>query len=79
MNFLPKFNSTNSLQNKHPFVDDSFPPVPKSLFYSSTEKKESRVTQWLRPHEIVADNDNRNIKWAVFRMPLPSDISQGKT
>lgn len=63
--------------NQHPFVDDSFPPVPKSLFYSSSEKKESRVTQWLRPHEIVADNDNRNIKWAVFRMPLPSDISQG--
>ncbi|KAK7066393.1 Calpain-15 [Halocaridina rubra] len=64
--------------NKHPFVDDSFPPVPKSLFYTSAEKKESRVTQWLRPHEIVTtENDNRNVKWVVFRMPLPSDISQG--
>ncbi|XP_069976804.1 calpain-D-like [Penaeus vannamei] len=63
--------------NQHPFVDDSFPPVPKSLFYNSSEKKESRVTQWLRPHEIVADSDARNVKWAVFRTPLPSDISQG--
>nr|XP_045624672.1 calpain-D-like isoform X2 [Procambarus clarkii] len=63
--------------NQHPFVDDSFPPVPKSLFYSSSEKYESRVTQWLRPHEIVTDSDNRNVKWAVFRTPLPSDISQG--
>ncbi|ROT82123.1 Calpain-D [Penaeus vannamei] len=62
--------------NQHPFVDDSFPPVPKSLFYNSSEKKESRVTQWLRPHEIVADSDARNVKWAVFRTPLPSDISQ---
>lgn len=64
-------------QNQHPFVDDSFPPVPKSLFYTSSEKNECRVTQWLRPHEIVTDTDNRNIKWAVFRTPLPSDISQG--
>ncbi|XP_050720657.1 calpain-D-like isoform X2 [Eriocheir sinensis] len=65
-------------QNQHPFVDDSFPPVPRSLFFNATDKNESRVTQWLRPHEIVTDSsDNRNVKWAVFRTPLPSDISQG--
>ncbi|KAK3894566.1 hypothetical protein Pcinc_001721 [Petrolisthes cinctipes] len=65
--------------NQHPFVDDSFPPVPKSLFFvsSSGEKCESRVTQWLRPHQIVTDSDSRSVKWAVFRTPLPSDISQG--
>ncbi|XP_045107332.1 calpain-D-like [Portunus trituberculatus] len=65
-------------QNQHPFVDDSFPPVPRSLFFNATDKNESRVTQWLRPHEILTDStDNRNVKWAVFRTPLPSDISQG--
>ncbi|XP_076053464.1 calpain-D-like isoform X2 [Oratosquilla oratoria] len=63
--------------NKHPFVDDSFPPAPKSLYYSTSEKQDSRVTQWLRPHEIITSTDGRAAKWAVFRTPLPSDISQG--
>ena len=34
-----------------------------------------QVTQWLRPSEM-ADSASR-VPWAVFRTPLPSDISQG--
>ncbi|XP_021927685.1 calpain-D-like isoform X2 [Zootermopsis nevadensis] len=63
-------------ENKEPFVDDSFPPAPKSLYYNPTETKDDHVVQWLRPHEIVMEGDSK-LKWAVFRTPLPSDISQG--
>jgi len=66
------------------FVDDSFPPSNKSLFYNqiepSTESEPSReghgVSQWLRPQQILAEGEHR-VKWSVFRTPLPSDISQG--
>ena len=64
-------------QNKEPFVDDSFPPAPKSLYYNPAETKDNHVVQWLRPHEIVMEGDSK-LKWAVFRTPLPSDISQGE-
>ncbi|PSN37268.1 Calpain-D [Blattella germanica] len=63
-------------ENKEPFVDDSFPPAPKSLYYNPAETKDNHVVQWLRPHEIVMEGDPK-LKWAVFRTPLPSDISQG--
>ncbi|CAL4119259.1 unnamed protein product, partial [Meganyctiphanes norvegica] len=63
--------------NQHPFVDDSFPPAAKSLYYPTTEKSDSRVSQWLRPHEIITDQESRSVKWTVFRQPRPSDISQG--
>ena len=66
------------------FVDDSFPPSGKSLYYNSQcptlepeqAKERHSVTQWLRPHQILAEGDQK-IKWTVFRTPLPSDISQG--
>uniref|UniRef100_T1J9T8 Calpain-D n=1 Tax=Strigamia maritima TaxID=126957 RepID=T1J9T8_STRMM len=61
-------------QNHESFIDDSFPPIGRSLFYSSVE---SNVVQWLRPHQITCDAGESHIKWAVFRTPLPSDISQG--
>ncbi|KAL7636707.1 UNVERIFIED_CONTAM: hypothetical protein RMT77_012459 [Armadillidium vulgare] len=64
-------------ENKHPFVDDSFPPASKSLYFSTTEKHESRVYQWLKPHEIATDHESKGLKWVVFRKPHPSDISQG--
>jgi len=72
-------------QHGEPFVDDSFPPGPRSLFYSgdgpATEAAEpsretSGVTQWLRPNQILAEGEPR-LKWSVFRSPRPSDISQG--
>lgn len=61
----------------HPFVDDSFPPIPNSLFKNPKDHP-NVVTKWLRPHEIVHGNlsEQRN-KWAVFRSPKPSDIVQG--
>ncbi|XP_023335582.1 calpain-D isoform X1 [Eurytemora carolleeae] len=67
-----------------PYVDDLFPPTKKSLYYNQAEptldvepsRRSHGVTQWLRPHQIVTEGDS-NVKWSVFRTPLPSDISQG--
>ena len=69
-----------SCQNKEQFVDDSFPPLPKSLFYDTADiaPKFDVVKQWLRPKDIAGlDWSERNIPWTVFRTPRPSDISQG--
>ncbi|XP_014255422.1 calpain-D isoform X2 [Cimex lectularius] len=63
-------------ENNEPFVDDSFPPASKSLYYNPSDVKDNRVVKWLRPHQINTENDN-NLDWVVFRTPLPSDISQG--
>ena len=60
------------------FVDDSFPPLPKSLFYNIEDLTNNRnVSQWLRPQDIKCDVTTSTVKWAVFRTPMPSDISQG--
>lgn len=64
--------------NNELFVDDSFPPAAKSLYYNpnATSNTESNpVVQWRRPHEINCDGGN--FPWAIFRTPLPSDICQG--
>ncbi|CAH1776750.1 unnamed protein product [Owenia fusiformis] len=68
--------------NESPFVDDSFPPVPKSLYYSDPKStnvpKDVVVCKWLRPNEITHSSPGEaRTKWEVFRTPLPSDISQG--
>lgn len=64
------------IQNSQEFVDDSFPPAAKSLYY--TEKHEScRVTQWLRPESIICSELDKESCWTVFRKPKPSDIIQG--
>ncbi|XP_023168989.2 calpain-D isoform X2 [Drosophila hydei] len=65
--------------NNELFVDDSFPPAPKSLYYnpaSSVTDGGNPVVQWRRPHEINCDG-GAYPPWAVFRTPLPSDICQG--
>ncbi|CAG0883680.1 unnamed protein product, partial [Darwinula stevensoni] len=63
--------------NKIPFVDPSFPPAPKSLYYKMKGAGDrSEVYQWLRPNDIATDI-NPGVKWAVYRTPLPSDITQG--
>lgn len=65
-------------ENNELFVDDSFPPAAKSLYYnpSATTISESNpVVQWRRPHEINCEGGN--FPWAIFRTPLPSDICQG--
>ncbi|KAH8400026.1 hypothetical protein KR215_005469 [Drosophila sulfurigaster] len=65
--------------NNELFVDDSFPPAPKSLYYnpaSSALDGGNPVVQWRRPHEINCDG-GAYPPWAVFRTPLPSDICQG--
>lgn len=64
-------------QNGETFVDDSFPPAPKSLYYNPSSNVEGNpVVQWRRPHEINCDGGSFP-PWAVFRTPLPSDICQG--
>ncbi|PSN35671.1 Calpain-D [Blattella germanica] len=62
--------------NDKAYVDDSFPPTPKSLYYNPQTVKKSKVSKWLRPHEIKTGVDG-GVDWTVFRTPLPSDISQG--
>ncbi|XP_014217119.1 calpain-D-like [Copidosoma floridanum] len=65
-------------ETNEPFVDDSFPPAPKSLYYNPAETKDNHVVQWKRPHQINVDSSiDADLPWAVFRTPLPSDISQG--
>jgi calpain-15 len=64
------------MSNNESFVDDSFPPVPKSLYYKPNKNRESSVSKWLRPNEIKMGVDS-GLSWAVFRNPSPSDIRQG--
>ncbi|XP_044577761.1 calpain-D-like isoform X1 [Cotesia glomerata] len=65
-------------ETNEPFVDDSFPPAPKSLYYNPLDTKDNHVVQWRRPHQINVDSSvDSKLPWAVFRTPLPSDISQG--
>ncbi len=60
------------------FVDDGFPPAPKSLFYDAGDDPNNRqVAKWLRPHQINSGLNNLEVAWTVFRTPFPSDISQG--
>ncbi|XP_017048048.1 calpain-D isoform X1 [Drosophila ficusphila] len=64
--------------NSELFVDDSFPPAPKSLYYNPAggAAEGNPVVQWRRPHDINCDG-GAYPPWAVFRTPLPSDICQG--
>jgi len=62
--------------NYEHFVDDSFPPAPKSLYYKPMTNYKTHVAQWLRPNEINTGEDS-GLNWTVFRNPSPSDISQG--
>lgn len=82
--YFYNYNNNNSdnfylfLQTNEPFVDDSFPPAPKSLYYNPLDTKDNHVVQWRRPHQINVDSSvDSKLPWAVFRTPLPSDISQG--
>lgn len=64
-------------ENNELFVDDSFPPATKSLYYNPLSIAEvNPVVQWRRPHDISCDG-GQYPPWAVFRTPLPSDICQG--
>ncbi|CAB4064322.1 CAPN15 [Lepeophtheirus salmonis] len=65
------------IKNGDSFVDDSFPPCLKSVFYDSKNKDNAPTIKWCRPKEILTPLEGNTIPWTVFRSPLPSDISQG--
>ncbi|KAH9425508.1 Calpain-15 [Dermatophagoides pteronyssinus] len=77
------------LNNHMQFVDDSFPPSDQSLYHHiqpislttnaaiNTLRLNTGPVQWLRPHQIQSDISSSQVRWAVFRTPLPSDILQG--
>lgn len=62
------------------FVDDSFPPTDKSLYFEPRHSEHPRVTDWRRPENIKAfrgGHGTTSIPLAVFRNPRPDDIMQG--
>ncbi|KAF5287888.1 hypothetical protein FQR65_LT12162 [Abscondita terminalis] len=62
---------------KQIYVDETFPPAASSLYYSPQDNKDIHLIKWKRLREINVEECDKHLAWAVFRKPLPSDISQG--
>lgn len=75
------------IKDGEPFVDDSFPPADRSLYYSQSRaspavpgaRRDPGPVRWLRPSQILTTtaDDQGATTWAVFRHPKPSHIVQG--
>ncbi|XP_072171136.1 calpain-D-like [Diadema setosum] len=67
---------------KTEFIDDTFPPIPSSLFFPNSKSAhaypEGFECRWLRPSKVqLKPCDDSPLPWVIFRNPRPSDISQG--
>lgn len=66
-------------QNRDKFVDDSFPPVQRSLYSDPSSVLARHEVRWLRCDKIAVNNRaDMKIPWVVYRTPMPDDISQGE-
>ncbi|CAF1373928.1 unnamed protein product, partial [Didymodactylos carnosus] len=65
-----------SVKNNYHFVDDSFPPIPRSIGYENFDTN----VQWLRRHDIAPNSrEDAKLAWSVMLAdPNPSDIQQGQ-
>ncbi|CAF0703089.1 unnamed protein product [Brachionus calyciflorus] len=65
-------------ENKHKFVDDSFPPCDKSLFIDPKKKPQKLGhIQWLSPEYVRTHPSEQSLKWNVYNDPKFNDIKQG--
>lgn len=64
-------------QNHISFVDDSFPPMPKSLYLDENSDLARCEIKWLRCQDIQSHSSEQKVPWVVYRTPMPDDISQG--
>ena len=58
-------------------MDDSFPPAPTSLFLDPSKPLFPQPVCWQRPGKIASYNGRQRLSWAVYRTPMPDDITQG--
>lgn len=65
-------------QNHEKFVDDSFPPVSRSLYSDPKSHLAKCTINWLRCDEIKSHPSENKVPWVVCRTPMPDDISQGE-
>jgi len=65
------------LQNHVQFVDDAFVPTTNSLYRDPASNLARHQVQWLRCDKIQSHKSEDKLPWAVYRKPMPDDISQG--
>jgi calpain-15 len=58
------------------FVDDQFPPIPRSI--GTITSLTNHSLEWLRISQISpSQQSDRYLQWSVYSSPRPNDIQQG--